>query len=153
MSKYDKFVSEKEKLLKEQAKAIKEQQQKALEAAKANREIAEKLLRGIVLPEILELQDTLQKNGRKVTLKLNEPTLESHNRKNVLIGIKLLVTHPSVSPGLHLEFSLANGEQKIAVTSLVGKRAESSKQEYPFNAITSDTVQRIVEDFINGLYE
>jgi len=152
MSKYDKLISEKEKLLKEQAKATKEQQQKALEATKTNREIAAKLLREIVLPEIRELEDSLQKNGRKVTLKLNEPTFESHNRSSVLVGIKLLVAHPSISPGILLDFSLANGEQTIAVTSLAGKRAESSKQEYPFKAITPETVQKIIEDFANSLY-
>lgn len=152
MSKYDKLVTEKERALKEEASRTKERQQLALDHLKKNREIGEKVLKEIVLPEFHELQQALQKAGMKVTLELNEPTIETLNR-SVLVGVRLLVRDPHIVAGRHIYFALASGEEEISISMLVGQRPRTVNYEHPFAAITPAVVQKIVEDFIQGIYE
>jgi len=151
MSKYDRLVSAKENALRVEAGEAKEQQQKAFEATKTNRLKAETALQEIVLPELRELQESLQKEGRTASLILNEPLIESHKRK-VLVGVKLLVAQPNILPGVYLEFGIAEAEQKILVNMLVGSRPERMEHKYQIGDITPVEVQRIIEQFIEGLY-
>jgi hypothetical protein len=152
MSKYDKIVSDAEARIKAERSQQQQHLHESIESAKKNREIGEKLLRDVILPELSELQQAFQKNGRKVSLELNEPHIEIHKR-TVLVSARLFVSHPRVVPGLELEFLIAHNDPKMAVHMVTGSKPEIIDYELEFSGISSSSIQSLLEEFIANVYK